>query len=147
MNLKSYWAKDYTGRPFVLFGAAHWAVLAAVAALNFTWVWLGPHLDEDTRLAMRVTLAIILLIVGGLFILIGYRASAGAMMILIYWVPVTFIVHSFWNDPVPERRMQSIQFMKNIAIIGGLMIILVNGSGRFSIKRLIAASRPPKTKW
>ncbi len=96
---------------------------------------------------LLLTLAIILLIVGGLFILIGYRASAGALMILMYWVPVTFIVHSFWNDPIPERRMQSIQFMKNIAIIGGLMIILVNGAGRFSIKRLIAASRPPKTKW
>jgi putative oxidoreductase len=94
-----------------------------------------------------LTLAILLLIIGGLFILIGYRASLGALMILIYWVPVTFIVHSFWNDPVPERRMQSIQFMKNIAIIGGLMIILVNGAGRFSIKRLIAASRPPKAKW
>ncbi|MBP7693178.1 MAG: TIGR02206 family membrane protein [Anaerolineales bacterium] len=67
MNLKSYWAKDYTGRPFVLFGAAHWAVLAAVAALNLAWVWLGPHLDEETRLAVRVTLALLLLVNEGVW--------------------------------------------------------------------------------
>ncbi len=91
--------------------------------------------------------AIIALIVGALFVLFGYRSSSGAVLLLMYWVPVTFIVYSFWNDPVSERRLQSILFMKNIAIIGGLLIVVVNGSGRYSVKRLIAASRPPKAKW
>lgn len=90
---------------------------------------------------------IVFLIIGGLFILIGYKASTGAVLLLIYWVPVTFMVYSFWNDPVSERRMQSILFMKNMAIIGGLLMIVVNGAGRFSIKRLLAASRPPKPRW
>nr|MBP6795587.1 DoxX family protein [Saprospiraceae bacterium] len=74
---------------------------------------------------------IVFLIIGGLFILIGYKASTGAVLLLIYWVPVTFMVYSFWNDPVSERRMQSILFMKNMAIIGGLLMIVVNGAGRF----------------
>lgn len=94
-----------------------------------------------------LTCAIIVLILGALFVLFGYRSSTGAFLLLLYWVPVTFIVYSFWNDPVSERRLQSILFMKNIAIIGGLLIVVVNGSGRFSVKRLIAASRPPKAKW
>ena len=94
-----------------------------------------------------LTSAITILILGAFFLLVGYRASTGAFLLLLYWIPVTFIVYSFWNDPVSERRLQSILFMKNIAIIGGLLIVTVNGAGKFSIKRMIAASRPPKPKW
>lgn len=85
--------------------------------------------------------AIFLLLFGGILLLLGYRASFGAILLLLYWIPVTFIAHSFWNDPVELRRLESIQFMKNIAIIGGMLIVLVNGSGRYSIKRLLATTR------
>jgi putative oxidoreductase len=87
--------------------------------------------------------AVTLLILGGLMILSGYRASLGAFMLLLYWVPVTFIVHSFWNDPPEVERMQAILFMKNIAITGGLLMVWVNGAGRYSIKRLFATFRVP----
>ncbi len=87
--------------------------------------------------------AIFILLVGGTLVLIGYRAGFGVTLLLLYWIPVTFIVHSFWNDPEPERRLQAIMFMKNIAITGGLLIILVNGSGKYSIKRLFATARVP----
>lgn len=89
---------------------------------------------------------IILLSLGGILILIGYKASFGAFLLLLYWVPVTFIVFSFWNDPVEIRRLQSIMFMKNIAIIGGLLAIMVNGAGKYSVKRLLAAVRSPRSK-
>lgn len=89
--------------------------------------------------------AIVLLILGGTLIIIGYRSSFGAILLLLYWIPITFIVHSFWNDPEEVRRLQSILFMKNIAIIGGLLTVLVNGSGRFSIKRLFATFKVPGT--
>lgn len=87
--------------------------------------------------------AIIALVLGGLMVLLGYRSSLGALLILLYWVPVTFIVHSFWNDPPDQLRMQSILFMKNIAITGGLLVVLVNGSQRFSIRRLFATTKVP----
>lgn len=87
--------------------------------------------------------AIFFLILGGLLILLGYRSAFGAILLLLYWIPVTFIVHSFWNDPVQFRREEAMEFMKNIAIIGGLLMIFVNGSGRFSIRRLFATTRVP----
>jgi len=90
--------------------------------------------------------AIMILILGGTLILIGYRSSFGSILLLLYWVPVTFIVHSFWNDPPELFGGQSIQFMKNLAIIGGLLMVLVNGSGRYSIKRLFATSKVPGTR-
>lgn len=85
--------------------------------------------------------SIFLLILGGLLVLIGYRSNFGAVLLLLYWVPVTFIVHSWWNDPVEIQRVESFAFMKNIAIMGGLMMIYVNGSGKYSVKRLFATTR------
>lgn len=102
--------------------------------------------------------AIVLLVLGGLMILTGYRASLGSFLLLLYWVPVTFIVHDFWNVPFeckmtvdcPQlqmngaevfRRLQGVMFMKNLAVTGGLLMVMVNGSGRFSIKRLFATTK------
>ena len=87
---------------------------------------------------------IIFLIIGGLLVMIGYHANIGAFLLLLYWVPVTFIVYSFWNDPEEIRRLHSIFFMKNIAVVGGLLLLLVNGAGKYSIKRLIYVWRLPK---
>ncbi|MEM1322233.1 MAG: DoxX family protein [Bacteroidota bacterium] len=87
--------------------------------------------------------AIFILILGGVLVLIGYRSSFGALLLLLYWIPLTFIVHSWWNDPEEIRRAQSFEFMKNIAIMGGLLMIWVNGSGRYSIRRLFATTRVP----
>ncbi|MCB0568774.1 MAG: DoxX family membrane protein [Phaeodactylibacter sp.] len=88
--------------------------------------------------------AIILLLLGGVMLLLGYRTGMATVMLLMYWVPVTFIVHSFWNDPEPARRLQSILFMKNIAIMGGMLMVWANGAGKkYSIKRLFATTRVP----
>ncbi|TNE47004.1 MAG: DoxX family protein [Bacteroidetes bacterium] len=85
--------------------------------------------------------AILFLLMGGLMVLTGYRSTLGAILLLCYWVPVTFIVHDFWLYPKAELRLQSILFMKNIAITGGLLMLIGKGSGRFSIRRLLATTR------
>ncbi len=86
-------------------------------------------------------LAVCVLIVGAIFLVIGYRAKFAAILLLLYWVPLTFIVHSFWNDDDSIRRIQSIFFMRNIAIVGGLLMVYVHGSGKYSIKRLLDSRR------
>ncbi len=85
--------------------------------------------------------AIFLLILGGMMVLVGYRARFGAILLLLYWIPVTFIVHSFWNDPELERRLQAILFTKNLAIIGGLLMVWANGTGKYSVRRILATTR------
>jgi putative oxidoreductase len=116
----------------------------------------GLHWQQDLLLYG----AIFLLMLGGIMVLVGYRSSLGAFLLLLYWVPVTFIVHDFWNVPFhchmtvdcPDlqaegdniyRRLQGILFMKNLAITGGLLMIWVNGSGRYSIRRLFATTKVP----
>jgi len=87
--------------------------------------------------------AIGVLILGATLILLGYRSKFGATLLLLYWIPVTLIVEAFWHQTGAEHREASISFMKNIAIIGGLMMIYVNGAGKYSIKRMFATSRVP----
>lgn len=98
----------------------------------------GLNWNQD----MLLSGAIFLLSVGGIMVLLGYRSSLGAIMLIMYWVPVTFIVDDFWNFSTQvELRLKSITFMKNMAIIGGLMMLIGKGSGRYSIKRLLATTR------
>lgn len=87
------------------------------------------------------------LLVGGVFLLIGYRPALAVTLLLLYWVPVTLIVYSFWNDPPSVRNIQAIHFMKNIAFIGGMIHILVHGTGRYSIRRFFGVTKLPKEKW
>ncbi len=89
---------------------------------------------------MLLSMAIFLLILGGVLVLIGYRSGFGASLLLIYWIPVTFITHTWWSDPDVTQRQESIEFMKNIAIIGALLLIVINGSGRYSVRRLFATT-------
>ena len=84
--------------------------------------------------------SIFLLILGSLLVLLGYRPSFGAILLLLYWIPVTFILYPFWGA-VPElKREMSVHFIKNMAISGGLFLVLVNGAGRWSMRRLFATS-------
>ena len=100
----------------------------------------GVNWNQDLLLYSMI----FLLVVGAVLVLIGYYANLGAIMLLAYWIPITFIVFSFWNDPPEIRRLQSIMFMKNIAIVGGLLLLIVNGSGKYSVKRLIYSLKLPK---
>jgi len=86
--------------------------------------------------------AIFLLFIGALTILLGYRMRFGVMLLLIYWIPLTFIVHDFWTDESGSDvyRLQSILFMKNLAIMGGLLITGSHTSGKYRLRRVFATT-------
>lgn len=87
---------------------------------------------------------LIMMSIGAILVIIGYSARLGATLLLLVWVPFTFIVYSFWNDP-PELQEQSLlYFTRNLAVIGGLLMLLANGSGEYSVRRLIHVMRLPK---
>jgi putative oxidoreductase len=122
-------------------------------ALIFLWeAWDSIANYDSTKASMAaynitsaqdflLNSAIVLMILGGMLVLTGYRSGFGALLLLVFYIPATFVMHSWWNDPIDIQREQSILFMKNIAIIGGLLMVYVNGSGRYSIKRLFATTK------
>jgi putative oxidoreductase len=77
--------------------------------------------------------AIAVEVLGGLSLLLGYRARAGALALALFLVPATLIFHAFWGIPAAEVQVQQIMFMKNLAIIGALLFVAANGAGPASI--------------
>lgn len=91
-----------------------------------------------------LSIAIVMLILGGILMLLGYFARVGAVLCLIYWLPFTLIVYSFWNDPPATEQLNFVYFMRNMAVAGGLLLLLANGAGKYSVRRLIYSLRLPK---
>ncbi|MBP7273045.1 MAG: DoxX family membrane protein [Saprospiraceae bacterium] len=84
----------------------------------------------------------VFLILGSILLLLGYRSKLGAFLLLLYWLPIAFFVHAWWLYPDKTvQHEQSILFMRDMAIAGGLLIVMANGSGRYSIKRILATTR------
>jgi putative oxidoreductase len=87
---------------------------------------------------------IAILLLGGILVLIGYFARFGAILLLMYWLPFTLIVYSFWDDAPEYKRVHALYFMRNLALCGGLFLLIANGAGKYSVKRLIYIMKLPK---
>lgn len=72
-------------------------------------------------------------ILGGLSLLTGTFARAGALGLFVFLVATTLVFHDFWNLTGAEQTAQMIQFMKNLAIMGGLLHVVGYGAGRLSL--------------
>ena len=91
--------------------------------------------------------AILFLIVGSLSVIVGYKARIGAALLLVFLLLATYFFHDFWTWPenamwilsidenvkMPVQQLEMISFMKNMALMGAMLMILANGPGRWSI--------------
>jgi putative oxidoreductase len=80
-------------------------------------------------------LAIIIELGGGLMVAVGWKARWGAAALFIFVLVASFIFHAFWAVPADQMDMQRIMFLKNMAMMGGLLYIIVYGSGPASVDK------------
>lgn len=76
----------------------------------------------------------LLMLAGGVSVLLGYRARLGAWALVVFLVPVTVMMHNFWavEDPM-MAQMQQAMFWKNVAMVGGLLLLAYFGAGPVSL--------------
>jgi putative oxidoreductase len=75
---------------------------------------------------------------GGLAIILGVVTNYAALLILLFTIVATLTAHRFWQFADPAQyRAQSINFWKNISMMGGMILLFVTAGGRFSIDRLL----------
>jgi putative oxidoreductase len=88
--------------------------------------------------------AIIVEIVGGLSLLLGYQTRWGAVLLALFLIPVTLVFHAFWQYTGMEATMQMANFLKNVAIMGGLVYVASFGPGAIALdeKRRERVSEP-----
>lgn len=83
--------------------------------------------------------AILLELGGGLSVLAGYWCRVGATALILFLIPTTLIFHPFWDVVAEERLGEFAHFMKNIGLLGGLMLLVAWGAGEISFD---AANKP-----
>lgn len=120
----------------VLLGRLLFATIFLTSApFNFTKRAIGYAASQGVPLAfVAVPVAGLIALGGALSILLGYRAKIGAWLIVLFLLPVTFMMHKFWTiaDPI-MAQVQLTMFMKNISMLGGALLISQFGAGPFSL--------------
>lgn len=81
----------------------------------------------------------------GAALALGWRARWAALILFLFVIPTTLIFHDFWA--IPDAAMatqQQTQFLKNLAIMGGLLMVIIHGPGRVGLDREDAGWRWPR---
>jgi len=80
-------------------------------------------------------LTILIELGGGLLLAAGYKARWVALLIFLFLIPVTVIFHPFWGIDAAQVQNQMNNFMKNVAIMGGMLMVFAFGPGAYSLDR------------
>jgi putative oxidoreductase len=88
--------------------------------------------------------AIVFLIAGSLSVVLGFKARFGAGLLLVFLILATYFFHDFWTMEGQEQQEQTIQFMKNLSMMGAMLFIMANGAGAWSLdaRRTIPSREP-----
>ena len=73
--------------------------------------------------------------IGGAMLALGWKARWAAVALALFTLVSMFIFHAYWSVPADRVQNQQIHFMKNLAIIGGLLVVFARGSGRYGVER------------
>lgn len=99
--------------------------------------WVGTEellLERGIVFApLVVALSLSFELIGGLAILTGFLARAGAISLIAYLVCISFLLNNFWDYPPAEQALQMVMMLKNFAIMGGLLLVAAYGPGPLSI--------------
>ncbi len=77
--------------------------------------------------------AVIVEVLGGLCLLLGFKARIAAFILFLYLIPATLVFHNFWAMQGEMRMDNQGHFLKNVAIMGGLLMVAAYGPGKLSI--------------
>lgn len=88
-------------------------------------------------------LAILIELVGGVLLVVGFMVRPLSLLLILFVIAATAIAHQYWDYPPDQQVNQGNHFYKNVAIIGGLLLLYVTGGGRYALDAL--RGRQPAT--
>jgi putative oxidoreductase len=79
--------------------------------------------------------AILVELGGGLMLVLGWKARWAAAAMLVFTALAAVFFHNFWAVPADQMQNQMIHFMKNLSMMGGLLFVVIHGSGSLSLEK------------
>jgi putative oxidoreductase len=64
---------------------------------------------------------------------IGFKARLAAALLAAFTLLASLLFHNFWAMPADQAMVNQLMFMKNLAIVGGLLLIVAHGAGPVSV--------------
>ena len=80
-------------------------------------------------------LTIALELVGGIMLVVGYKVRWVALAFFLWLIPTTLIFHKFWGIDAAQVQNQMNHFLKNVAIMGGMALVMAFGPGAYSVDK------------
>jgi putative oxidoreductase len=77
----------------------------------------------------------------GAALILGIGTRYAALLCALFLIVATALAHRYWEYPAAQMGNQYNHFLKNLAILGGALIIFVTGPGRFSVDRMLSKKR------
>ena len=71
-------------------------------------------------------------VVAGVMLVVGFKARWAALALAVFTVLASVLFHAFWSMPADQQFVQQLMFMKNLAVAGGLLMIVALGAGPLS---------------
>src|SRR5215510_12686389 len=135
-------------------GAAVTASIAVVArlaiALIFVWSGVGKLLGPAGTIgymqqfgvpfaAVLVWAVVAVELGGGLALVLGWQTRLAAAVLAVFALVAAAIFHPFWATDAAHALDAETHFLKNVAIFGGLLMLVAHGAGRYSLDARRAA--------
>jgi len=83
--------------------------------------------------ALGAVLAIVVEVGGGLALLAGFGTRFAALALALFTLVASVVFHNYWALPADQAMMQQLMFFKNLAVVGGLLVLAAHGAGSFSV--------------
>jgi putative oxidoreductase len=102
----------------------------------------GYIASKGLPMAQVLAVATAALEVGAAVLLIvGWQARWAALALAAFTLLASVLFHNYWAMPAEQQMMQQLMFMKNIAVVGGLLAIFAFGAGTLSLDARKSAAR------
>lgn len=135
------------------FAATNADLLILIGRILLAWIFVGSAYGAITNFSGSVgyfgslnvpapqlftTMTVALEVLMSTALILGIGTRYCAVLVFLFVLLATAIAHRYWEYPGPQQIGQYNNFLKNISIMGGAMLIFVTGGGRFSLDRKLA---------
>jgi len=72
---------------------------------------------------------------GGILLVVGYKTRLVAVLFFLWLIPTTLIFHKFWGIDAAQVQNQMNNFLKNVSIMGAMLLLGAFGPGAYSLDK------------